>query len=127
MDEILRTLMRRHLVLEGSAGEMVLADVADFVCAQVASMPSFLGVPYQLVLDAFDLLPFLRWGRRFSRLGETAKASYLESWSDGRVWLARDFVKVIRSCAVLAYFDHPVVRERLSTSAAVYSSLGESR
>ena len=91
-------------------------DATDFVCSQIAAMPSFLRLPYRLVLTAFNLLPLLRWARPFTRLPERARASYLSLWSDGGISLNRDFVKLLRSCALLAYFDHEEVRRYLESA-----------
>ncbi len=91
----------------------VQEDATDFVCSQIAGMPSFLRLPYRLALVVFNWLPLLRWARSFARLPEPAKAAYLSFWSDGGISLNRDFVKLLRSCALLAYFDHEEVRRQL--------------
>ena len=91
-------------------------DATDFVCSQIAAMPSFLRLPYRLALTAFNLLPVLRWARPFARLPERTRAAYLSGWSDGGVSLNRDFVKLLRSCALLAYFDHEEVRRQLGSA-----------
>ena len=91
-------------------------DTTDFVCSQIAAMPSFLRLPYRLALVAFQWLPLLRWARPFARLPERAKVAYLSFWSDGGISLNRDFVKLLRSCALLAYFDHEEVRRQLGST-----------
>ena len=94
----------------------VQGDATDFVCSQIAAMPSFLRLPYRLALTAFNLLPLLRWARPFGRLPERTRASYLSYWSDGGISVNRDFVKLLRSCALLAYFDHEEVRRHLGSA-----------
>src|SRR5262245_48510590 len=76
-------------------------------------MPTFLRVPYRIALFAFNWLAVLRYRRPFVALGDELAATYLALWSNRGLGLNRDFVKLIRSCALLAYFDHPATRARL--------------
>lgn len=110
---IIATMTPDHPKLDGDAHARVHADVTDFVGSQVQAMPSFLRLPYKLALTAFAYLPLLRYRKPFLALDAVTQARYLSSWSDARISVFRDFVKLIRSCAVLAYFDHPLVMQRL--------------
>jgi hypothetical protein len=92
-------------------------DVTAFVGAQIDSMPSFLRLPYRLAIIAFNWLAVLRHGQPFLGLGDAAATSYLALWSSPGLGPSRDFVKLIRSCALLAYFDHPRVRSGLEAAA----------
>lgn len=91
----------------------VRSAVTGFVASQIEALPTFMALPYRVALLAFQLLPTLRYGRRFDGLNEASQAAYLALWSEGPVAPARDFIKLIRSCALLAYFDHPDVRSQL--------------
>lgn len=97
----------------------VSADTMAFVAAQVEMLPSFLGVPYRLALMAFDVLPVLRHGRAFRFLDAPDKAAHLARWEHARLAPFRNFVKLIRSCALLAYYDHPDVLEALRAQEPV--------
>jgi hypothetical protein len=111
--EIVGLVTPAEFLPDPEARARVRDDATDFVCSQIAAMPSFLRLPYRLALAAFNLLPVLRWARPFSRLPERARTAYLSVWSDGGISLNRDFVKLLRSCALLAYFDHEEVRRQL--------------
>ena len=100
--------------LEQSVQIAVHQDVTRYVASQIQSMPSFLRLPYELALTVFNWLALVPYGGRFIHLPRAAQASYLALWSDAPMSVMRDFVKLIRSCAVLAYFDHPLVAERLA-------------
>jgi hypothetical protein len=113
MVEIVRLTVPAYPDLDDQARARVDADVTDFVASQIGALPSFMHLPYRLGITAFQLLSLLRHGRRFAFLPKPAKESYLSFWSDGKIGPMRDFVKLIRSCALLAYFDHPEVRKRL--------------
>ena len=51
-------------------------------------------------------------------LDDEAQQSWVSLWSEGRVGPARDFMKLLRSCVLLAFFDHPEVRTSLHSAAA---------
>lgn len=95
----------------------VLDDVAAFVVRQVDALPDFLRYPYRFALVAFEWLPAARWGRRFRRLDESKRRTYLALWSDSPLTITRNFVKLIRSCALLAFYDHPAVQAPLRDQA----------
>lgn len=109
--------------LEESVRLLVHQDVTRYVASQIQSMPSFLRLPYKLALTAFNWLAVVPYQRRFIHLPFTAQVSYLALWSDGPMGVLRDFVKLIRSCALLAYFDHPLVAERLTAIRRVLPSV----
>ncbi|MFT5441830.1 MAG: hypothetical protein ACI8W3_000872 [Myxococcota bacterium] len=91
----------------------VTATAAAFVVSQIEAMPTFLFFPFALAITGFQWLAALRYGRGFDKLDSTRKVSYLAVWSGSPIGPFRDFVKLIRSCALLAYFDHPVVTKNL--------------
>ncbi len=95
----------------------VLSDVTRFVSSQVQALPDFLRVPYKQAILVFEWLPLLRWGRRFRALDEERRAAYVAMWSYARVGALRNFVKLIRGCALLAYYDHPALVEALEAQA----------
>lgn len=99
--------------LDPGTKSAVLADVGTFVTRQVAAIPDFLRYPYRLALAAFEWLPVFRWGLRFGRLDDTRRRMYLDIWATAPVGAMRNFVKLIRSCALLAFYDHPSVQAPL--------------
>jgi hypothetical protein len=113
-------------VLSGDASIVARREVSGFVCSQIAALPAHLRVPYRVALAAFELLPVVRHGRRFSRLDEARKARYLGLWSGAPIAAFRNFVKLIRSCALLAFFDHPLVMAAMRSHQAAASRAPES-
>jgi hypothetical protein len=91
----------------------VLADVTRFVGSQIAALPDFLRFPYGAALTAFELLPLLRWGRSFSALDAARRRAWVDLWTDAKIGAMRNFVKLIRGCALLAYYDHPALAASL--------------
>lgn len=111
--EIVRLVTPGFPTLEDPERARVLAAVTGFVSSQIEAMPSFMSSPYCIAISAFRLLTVLRYGRFFEALDEEAKRAWLASWSDSKLGPFSDFIKLIRSCALLAYFDHPDVTQRL--------------
>ncbi len=113
LSEIVRLLVPSYPKVDPAVKARVHADVTAFVVSQIEAMPSFLRLPYKLALITFNLLPLFWRGRPFVALPAAAQTAYVALWSDGPIGAMRDFVKLIRSCALLAYFDHPEVARRL--------------
>ena len=111
--EIVGLVLPERPSLSAPERARVHSAVTGFVASQIEAMPTFLALPYRVTLVAFQLLSTLRYGRRFDGLNEASQAAYLALWSEGPVAPARDFTRLIRSCALLAYFDHPDVRSHL--------------
>jgi hypothetical protein len=85
----------------------------DFVRTQILDMPTYLRLPYQLALWGFNWLALLRYGRLYVRLDLARQQRYVTMWANSPIGLMRDFVKLIRSCALLQYLDHPLVLAQL--------------
>ena len=116
--EVVRLTTPSFPPLDDPARRRVHSRVTAFVTSQIEGLPSFMSLPYRAMLTAFRLLPVLRFGRDFRSLDETTKESYLAAWSDAKLGPCRDFIKLIRSCALLAFFDHPDVVRSLPAGAS---------
>ncbi len=110
---MVRALLPSFPDLASSEQMRVQSSVTSFVTSQIEALPSFMGFPYRLVITGFGLLSVLRFGRVFSALDEGSQQAYLLQWSEAPIGVLRDFIKLIRSCALLAYYDHPDVSRRL--------------
>jgi hypothetical protein len=102
--------------LEPADRRPVRAEATRFVVAQIESIPTFLRVPYLAAIVAFDVVAVARYGRTFLRLDEPRQHAYLALWTNSPIAQMRDFVKPIRSCALLAHFDHATVRAALESA-----------
>ena len=114
LSEIVDALLPDAPALDTAPRSEVHADVTAFVTRQVEAMPAFLAWAYRLAITAFDALAGLRHGRRFVSLEPARQRAYLELWSHSPIGPMRDFVKLIRSCSLLAFFDHPQVHARFA-------------
>ena len=82
-----------------------LDDSATFVQEQLQAMPLVLRVLLACGLTAFSLLTWLRWMRRLAALDPAARHAWMHAWAYGRVPLARQLFRPVRSLAALAYFE----------------------
>jgi len=125
----LRAVIARILpafpTLDAADRDRVERDVTRYVAAQIRAMPSFLRLPYQLALHGFGWLPILRYGRPFRALPPAQQASYLALWSEAPISPMRDVIKLIRSSALLVYFDHVDVRRHLEAQRSGAPSMVE--
>lgn len=115
---IVADLLPSHPALDAGERAAVAADAVAFVVAQVRGLPEFLRLPYGAAAFAFDGLAILRWGRTFRGLDGARRRAYVALWTGSPLGATRNFLKLIRSCTLLAYYDHPIVRARLERSAA---------
>lgn len=123
---IVTTLLPDFPALDGRGRDTVESDVRTYVAGQIAAMPRFLRLPFRAALAAFELLAVVRYRRRFASLPAEHRAAYVASWSGAPVAAMRDFVKLVRSTALLVYFDHPLVRVRLDEELSAGGSKRES-
>ena len=76
-------------------------------------MPSNLKVPNIIAQRAFNCLSCLRFGLPFTVINQEKQGRYVRLWSQSPIGLMRDFIKLIRSCVLLSYLDHPLVLQEL--------------
>ncbi len=123
--EIIEALLPSYPEMDAGQRRQIGIQVCRDVNEQVDRMPRYLGRPYRITLQVFDLLAVMAYGRRFRALGLDSRRSYLQWWSASPLSPMRDFVKVIRSMALLFYFDHPLVVGHLTSRQGCRS--GEQR
>ena len=120
LQAVVTVILPRYPDLDPGVRVAVERDVARYVAAFVRGVQSE-GVLATLL--AFDWLPLLFYGRPFRALPAARSARYLAWWNDAPILAMRDFVRLIRSSALLVYFDHPAVAQQL----AARPSLSERR
>jgi hypothetical protein len=120
--ELLKHLARPLLPIEPplspEARCVVEGDVAAFLFAQIGSMPTYLRLPYEIALLVFNLLAAVPFGQPYQQLDPARQQRYLELWSGSPLRLGRDLIRLIRSCALLQFMDHPCVLARLAPELA---------
>ncbi len=100
-------------VLDRDQAVRVEQDVLEFVLAELQAMPLYLWIPYNCALVCFNVLAVCRYGSTFLGLDQERQRAYVQSWTGSGMRLKRDMIRLIRSCVLLSYLDHPLVLARL--------------
>jgi hypothetical protein len=111
--DVARPLLPSIPGLSAQETERVERDLAAFLADEIAAMPAHLRVPFRLGLIAFAILPLLRFGRTYRALPADLKRRVVYAWANSPIGAFRNFVKLVRSCALFAYLDHPIVMAQL--------------
>jgi glycosyltransferase 2 family protein len=91
----------------------VVRDVARFVRSELDDLPARLGWLLSTGLTGFRTITVLVKLSRFEALERSARRAWAERWAYGSLSLARQLFRGVRSTALLAYYDHPLVRARM--------------
>jgi hypothetical protein len=78
---------------------------AAFVHGQLEAMPLVLQILLAGGLTAFTAITWARWRRGLAALSATRRQAWMHAWAYGRVPLARQLFRPVRSLAALAYFE----------------------
>lgn len=80
-------------------------EVISFVNNQIVSLPSYLKVPFKFILFVFNSFALILFGNIFININREKQTKYLNIWANSSIKPMRDFIKLIRSCALLQYYD----------------------
>jgi hypothetical protein len=105
-------------VLDPAERNRVGLDLAEFLTLQTSALPRHLWLLFRTGLFAFQWLPVLRYGRPYTALKPEQRRLLVANWSTSRLSPKRDLLKLIRSCTLFYYLDHPLVSARLEQESA---------
>jgi hypothetical protein len=108
-----RSLYPKEPLLTAGEKAQVEEKVVSYLAGQILAMPVYLKIPYLLALHVFNYFSFFRFGLPFTVIDQEKQGKYVRLWSRSPIGLMRDFIKLIRSCVLLAYLDHPLVLQEL--------------
>jgi hypothetical protein len=106
-----------ELGLDVAERQAIVADVAGFVQGQAEALPRRLGLLFGVGTAVFRFYVRVIRFRSFCGLPTADRRRIVESWAYGPVGLFRNLFKLIRSTALLAFFEAPAVREALDRQA----------
>lgn len=106
-------LLPEEPLLPDEVRRRVQQDVGVFLEKEMQLMPVVLRISLGSLLWVFRLGCWVRWGRSFQGIEVLRQRTYLASWSHSRFFPFQNLVKVFRSCALIQYWDHPVVLRAL--------------
>ncbi|MBI5535516.1 MAG: flippase-like domain-containing protein [Deltaproteobacteria bacterium] len=108
---LMRAVCEALLPAEGPSGsrEAIVDRVSAFVAGQTEALPGLLRWALRVGLTGFAALTFLRYGRPFPSLSLERRRKIVASWAWGRLGLARQLFRALRSTALLAWYEDPDV------------------
>lgn len=92
----------------------IARDAADFVAGQIRALPRRFQLMFVVGLAGFALSVRLRHPRGFLALPRARRVAIVESWAFGGWGLGRSLFRPVRSTALIAFYDHPAVRDRVA-------------
>ena len=106
---------------------VVTGDVMTFVSGQIQALPNRLRLLFRLGLTLFGLAVRLRHPLGLHALPAERRARIVEAWAFGRWSAPRKLFRLVRSTALLAFYDHPAVAALLDGSPTAQSRLQQVR
>ncbi len=98
-----------ELGLSQDKQDEVLSGTTDFVRGQIGGMSTRLRILFAFGMAGFKFLVRLRYIRGFCQLPLTRRQRVVEMWAYGPIGPARQLFRALRSTALLACYEHPLV------------------
>ena len=111
---IVCSLMPEDPHLADSERNKVESDVVQFVNNQITSLPAYLRIPFKILISIFNCFAIFVCGNVFYNLNKKSQIDYLNLWTNSGLKPMRDFIKLMRSCTLLQYYDHPLVFSKIN-------------
>lgn len=100
-----------------------IAYAAGFVDGQLRALPPKLRILYACGMTTFRFATRLRFLRGYCNVPLEARRAWTLRWAEGRIALLRQLFKPVRAVGLLAYWDHPAVRDALLAAPVPATSL----
>jgi len=113
MENCVMTMIPSYPKLEDDDLKTVEVEVVKTINNQIRASPRFLKIPLLFIALYFEFKPFFSKGKRFSLLKEEARKVQIKNWNDNSLQFKRDFIKFFRTLALFAFYDHPIVHDKI--------------
>ena len=105
----------------------VLGRVSGFVSGELDALPGKYRLLLHVGLTGFSFLVFLTTWRPFAKLSLERRRAILRWWAWGPFAITRQLFRAVRSTAVLAYFEDPLVQAGMTADIISISGVGGRR
>jgi hypothetical protein len=110
LQAIVEAVLPHPLVgLPASDEAVVAADVTAFAAGQVQALPRRLRLAFAAGLAVFALSVRVRHPRGFAAQPRATRVALVDGWAFGEWPTGRKLFRLIRSIALLAVYEHPLV------------------
>ncbi len=96
--------------------QAIIQETSDFVIGQVEALPRRLALMFAIGTAFFRFYVRITRFRGFCDLKPEMRREILDSWAYGSIPLFRALFKLIRSTALLTFFESPAVQSALDRS-----------
>ena len=103
--------------ITGEERHQLVSEVAEFIQGQLEMLPMRLRVLFAVGVAGFRGATRVLHGRSFSSIDPVRRRAWFEEWAYGRLTLARQLFKSVRSLALLSYYEQPAARRVLQQRA----------
>jgi hypothetical protein len=104
---LFRDLARTFVPESAALDERAWAEAETIVERFLATRPAVVRRQLRLLIRLLDLLPLLRYGRRFRSLDAARRLRFLEAAQNAPVLLLRRGIWGLRTLAFMAYYERP--------------------
>ncbi len=128
--EITRALCEALVPVDSLSAESrheVLLETSAFVEGQLEALPARLRVLYQMGILGVRLITRIVFVRSLCGLPLERRRRWVEKWAYGSFGLGRQLFRAIRATALLAYYEHPLVRAELAATTKLRPKEASSR
>jgi hypothetical protein len=95
------------------------ADTEQLIESALAARPAALGRQLRALIRAIDVLPMIRYGRRFTALDPAHRTRVIAWLQDAPLLLLRRGFWGVRTLIMLGYYAHPAARDEIGYRADV--------
>ena len=93
--------------------QAVVSYVADFIQVEIRNLSKRFRLLFNIGMFFFNMLVWMRYFRTFSLLPLPLRVKIFNSWAYGKLAITRQLFRLVRSTALLAFFEHPIVIDSL--------------
>ena len=112
-----RALARAIVPESAELDESGWAEVEAIIEEALARRPASMRRQLQLFIRALDLLPAVRWGRTFRRLGPARRTRFLEAVQSSRLFIIRRGFWGLRTLVFMGYYARPAAHAGIGYDA----------
>lgn len=105
---------QEDILPDTTAQAAVMSDVSAFTLTEIESIPFRFLVLFKIGLFGFKSYVLVTTGSFLCSLPQAKRRKIVDSWAFGKIALTRKFMKLIRSLTLLAYYEHPRIREKFN-------------
>jgi hypothetical protein len=87
----------------------VVSYTASFIQGEIKSLPKKFQILLRVGMAGFGFMVWLRYFKPFAQLPLAKRVAIFNAWAYGSISVTRQLFKLVRSTALLAFFEHPSV------------------